>query len=101
MALTFMLANNSVTKNVKLLPLHLRTGDSAPLNLPQTTRLCTIYRAHWLWGLWGRKKRPHSSETETLILRLRKIMFHVCSPLNLDISCANPRLLFILLFSAQ
>lgn len=38
MALTFMLANNSVTKNVKLLPLHLRTGDSALLNLPQTTR---------------------------------------------------------------
>lgn len=39
MALTFMLANNSVTKNVKLLPLHLRTGDFALLNLPQTTGL--------------------------------------------------------------
>lgn len=42
MALTFMLANNSVTKNVKLLPLHLRTGNSALLNPPQT-RGCALF----------------------------------------------------------
>lgn len=48
MALTFMLANNSVTKNVKLLPLHLRTGNSALLSLAETTRLCAIYRFYWL-----------------------------------------------------
>jgi hypothetical protein len=84
-----MLANNSVTKNVKLLPLHLRTGDPAPLNPPQTTRLCAIYRLYWLWGsLERRKSCLYCSETEPLILRLKK-MFHICSSLNLDINCAN------------
>lgn len=56
MALTFMLANNSVTKNVKLLPLHLRTGKSALLNLPQTTRLALFIDSMAL-KLFGKGKK--------------------------------------------
>lgn len=72
MALPFMLANNSVTKNVKLLPLHLRTGDSALLNLPQTSGLCTIYRFYWLRKLFGKGKKAVFQRHKTINFKAGK-----------------------------
>lgn len=73
MALTFMLANNSVTKNVKLLPLHLRTGESALLNLPQTTRLALFIDSTGSETLRKEGKRPYFNDIKPLILRLKKM----------------------------